>query len=378
MRLRKSIFLVFGFILVVAIVAYVVRGKRPLSANEEEVVLVKRGDVILKATETGSLEPANTVEIKSEQSGEVKRLLVRAGDAVKTGQPLAAIQQESNQAKRVAEARAAIEEERLDWEEAQRKHERVAELFEKGFVARKEMEETEKDKSNAKIKYDLARRQLLLTLGGNQALYEKYLKRDLTDQTADEFTIYAPLSGTVIEIEVAEGEIVSSGTSTVTGGTTLMRIADLSRMWVKTKINEVNISQVREGQPVEVRLDAILGHLYQGKVVKISRKGEKVNNVVTYEVTIGLLDSDPRLMPSMTANVDIITRVARNVLYLPLIAIVQEGGSDAVTVRLSGGEIVTKPIKVAFKNETVAVADDGIHEGDQLLLPKGDRKENSR
>lgn len=372
-------FWVFGLILVVTIGVYVVRGnKRHLSANEEEVALVKRGDVILKATETGSLEPEHTVEIKSEQSGEVKRLLVRAGDTVKAGQPLVAIQQESNQAKRVAESRAAVEEERLDWEGAEREHERVTELFEKGFVARKEMEEAEKDKINAKIKYDLAKRQLLLTLGGNQALYQKYLKRDLTDQSADEFTIYAPLSGTVIDIEVSEGEIVSSGTSTVTGGTTLMRIADLSRMWVKMKINEVNISQVREGQPVEVRLDAVPGHLYQGKVVKISRKGEKVNNVVTYEVTIGLLGSDPRLMPSMTANVDIITRVAKNVLYLPLTAIVQKGGSDAVTVRLPGGEIVTKPIDVVFKNETVAVVEDGMHEGDQILLPKGDRKENSR
>jgi HlyD family secretion protein len=280
------------------------------------------------------------------------------------------IQQESNQAKRVAEARATIEQERLNWEDAQREYARGSELFEKGFVARKELENIEKTRSNAKIKYDLAKRQLLLTLGGNQALYARYLTRDLSNPEADEFTLYAPIAGTVIEVKISEGEIVSSGTSTVTGGTTLMRIADLSQMRVETKINEVNISQVREGQAAEVRLDAIPDRLYHGKVVKISPKGEKVNNVVTYEVIIGLLESDPRLMPSMTANVDIILHVAKQVLYLPLMAITREGGKDSVIIRLPDGTGQTRPIHVALKNETVAVVDEGVQEGNQILLQK--------
>ncbi len=363
------------FVLIAGIATF--RGKGRHAAADEEIVVVKRGDVIAKATETGSLEPTNIAEIKSEQSGEVKKLYVRAGDTIRAGQPLAMIQQESNQARRVAEARAAIEQERLNLEEAERENNRMKELFEKGFVARKELENAQKLRDNAQIKYDLSKRQLLLTLSGNKALYEKYLKRDLTSDEADEFTIYSPLPGTILELNVSVGEIVSSGTSTVTGGTTMMKIADLSKMWVKTQINEVNIGRVEAGQPAEIRLDAIPNQAYHGRVVKISPKGEKNNNIVTYEVTIELDNSDQRLKPSMTANIDIITNVAKDVLYLPLIALNQTDGKNAVTLRLPTGENQVRPITPGLKNETVAAIIEGLKEGDQVILPKQNSKERA-
>lgn len=361
--------------LIAAVAAF--RGKGRHAAADEEIVVVKRGEVIAKATETGSLEPTNIVEIKSEQSGEVKKLTVRAGDAVQAGQPLAVIQQESNQARRVAEARASIEQERLNLEEAEREHNRMKELFEKGFVARKELENAQKLRDNARIKFDLAKRQLLLTLSGNKALYEKYLKRELTSDEPDDFTIYSPLSGTILELNVSEGEIVSSGTSTVTGGTTMMKIADLSKMWVKTQINEVNIGRIEVGQSTEIRLDAVSNQIYRGRVVKISPKGEKNNNIVTYEVTIEMDNSDQRLKPSMTANIDIITEVAKDVLYLPLIALNQTGGKATVILRLPSGENQLRPITLGLKNETVAVIAEGLQEGNQVVLPKQGAKERA-
>lgn len=373
---KKAITLTLVILIMIAGIA-TFRGKGRHAAADEEIVVVKRGDVVAKATETGSLEPTNIVEIKSEQSGEVRKLYVRSGDTVEAGQPLATIQQESNQARRVAEARAAIEQERLNLEEARREHNRMKELFEKGFVARKELENAEKLRENAQIRYDLAKRQLLLTLSGNKALYEKYLKRDLTSDEADEFTIYSPLPGTILELNVSVGEIVSSGTSTVTGGTTMMKIADLSKMWVKTKINEVNIGQVETGQPAEIRLDAVSNQVYRGRVVRISPKGEKNNNIVTYEVTIELDNSDQRLKPSMTANIDIITNIAKDVLYLPLIALNQSGGKAAVTLRLPSGEDQVRPITLGLKNETAAVIAEGLKEGDQVILPKQNSKERA-
>jgi len=372
MKKSLAVFLIITA-LVVMVVAF--RGRERGAAFDEEILVVKRGEVIAKATETGSLEPTNIVEIKSEQAGEVKKLYVRPGDTVQIGQPLATIQQESNQAKRVAEARANIDQEKLNLEEAEREANRMKELFEKGFISRKEMETAQKMKDNAKIKYDLSKRQLLLTLSGNRALYEKYLKRDLNSNESDDITLYSPLSGTILERNVSVGEIVSSGTSGFSGGTTLMKLADLSKMWVKTKINEVNIGQIQVGQPAEVRLDAIPNQVYQGKVVKISPKGEKNNNVVTYEVTIELINSDQRLMPLMTANVDIITHVAKDVLYLPLIAFTRAEGKEAVTIRPPTGAKRIQPVSIGLKNETVAVITDGLNEGDQVILPKRTAKE---
>ena len=366
----KKVGLTLILLILAAAVLYAFRlnGRRP--AAPEETVRVLRGDLIVKEAETGSLEPINVVEIKSEQAGEVKRLYIHAGDTVKAGQPLATIQQESNQARKVAEVRAAIEQERLNLEEAEREWGRAKELFEKGFISRKEMESSEKAKENAKIKHDLAKRQLLLTLGGNRALYEKYLQRDLNSREVDEFTIDSPLSGTVIEVDISEGEIVSSGATAVSGGTTLMRIADLSKMWVKTKINEVNIGRIQVGQPVEVRLDAVPDQVYRGSVVKISPKGEKVNNIVTYEVTIELMNSDQRLMPSMTANIDILTRVEKDVLTLPLNALEKAEGKERVLYRSPTGERQFRAVEVGAKNETMAVIRDGLQEGDLVVIPR--------
>jgi len=350
-------------------------GKREAAINEQSV-FVKRGDVIVKAAEIGSLEPTHIVEIKSEQAGEVKQLFVEVGDTVETGQALATIQQESMQARRVAEARAAIEQEALNLKEAERESKRMQELFKKGFVARKEVENAEHALENAQIRTQLAKRNLLLTLSGNQALFEKILAKDLSEEALDDFTLHAPLNGRVLEVLVSVGEIVSSGTSTVTGGTALMRIADLSNMWVKTKINEVNIGKIAEGQSAQIRLDAIPETVYEGRVAKIAPKGEKTDNVVTYEITIALANSDHRLMPSMTANVDIITEVAQDVFYLPLSAITEEGGKATVRLKKTSGEIETRALGLGLKNETEAVITEGLQEGDEVLLPQRASKED--
>ena len=134
----------------------------------EKTVAVQRGDVVLRATETGSLEPMTVVEIKSEQAGEVKTLHVRAGNVVTVGQTLVTLQQEANQARRIAEARAAIEQTRLKTDAAEREQTRMQALFDAGFVARVELEEVERRAESAALEHDLAQRQLLLTLGGNR------------------------------------------------------------------------------------------------------------------------------------------------------------------------------------------------------------------
>jgi len=372
--MRKKIIFIFLLLLLVVMV-YAFRGKRHPAMIEEDHIAVLRGDVIARATETGALVPVNAVEIKSEQAGEVKQFFVQAGSRVTAGTLLATLQPESNQVQRVAEARARVSQGQLSWEDAQTEHQRMSELFAKGFISKKEMEGAKKKAENEKIQYELAKRQLLLTLGSNKALYQKVLKMDLTMEAMDAFSVFSPISGTVLEVNVSEGQIVSSGMSAVTGGTTLMRISDLSKMWIKTKINEVNIGQVQEGQKSEIRLDAIPNKVYQGTVVKISPKGEKNDNVITYEVTIEILNPDQRLMPSMTANVDIITAVEKNVLTLPLIVLTKFNGRDAVLLPSIGEAKKYQLVEVGLKNDTVAVIIKGLSEGDKVLLPKKKVKE---
>jgi multidrug efflux pump subunit AcrA (membrane-fusion protein) len=329
---------------------------------------VKRGDVQIKIIETGSLEPMAVVEIKSEQSGEIKKLYVQEGDKVTRGASLATIQLESNLARQAAQFRANVETEELNVKEAQRELERQRILLEKGFVSKKEVETAEKNLESAKIKHDLAKRQLFLLLGGNREVYQRYLERNLSSDQQDEFIIASPTSGTVIELKVSQGEIIASGTSTVGGGTPLMKIADLHKMRVISKINEVNISKVKIGQPVEIRLDAVSGKSYHGVVTHISPQGEKANNIVTYEVTMEIDSPDESLKPSMTANVDIITETLKGVLFLPVEAVAREGTEDVVYIHEKGRKVPVK-VKVQTKTETLAVITEGLKEGDMIMVP---------
>jgi len=341
---------------------------QPKSAIADRTVTVKKGRVVAKLAETGSLEPLVVVEIKSEQSGEVRRLFVGEGDRVAAGQPLVIIQQELSQARQAAQFRADLEEERLNKEEAKRELDRQRELHLKGFASLREVEEAEIKYKRAKVKFDLAKRQLLLVLGGSREILNQYLERDLDSDELDLFQIRAPASGIVIELGVQEGEKITSGTATVGGGTALMRIANLSRMLVISSINEINITSVKLEQQVEIQIDAIPDHLYHGEVVAIAPKGERVDNVVTYQVTIEMKDSDDRAKPSMTANVDIITGAYEDVLYIPIEVLDREKGRDVVYVKKNGIR-QAQPVKILAKTENVAVISDGLKENDKVLIP---------
>lgn len=356
---------------------------RSNSAKENEgdrIAVVKRSDITLKVIETGSVEPATIIELKSEQSGQVKQLFVNAGDRVKRGQALAVIQQEAAQAQMAAQYRADLEREQLTLQEAERQLARNRTLVEKGFLSKQELETTEKDVETAKIRHELARRQLKLSLGGDDQALERYLARPLQSDHLEEFTVVSPVDGSVITINVERGETINSVSSTVTGGTALMKLADLSRLVVKTKINEVNIARVAVGQPVEIRLDAIPGRVYHGKVGLVAPQGIRTDNIVTYEVTIPVSDAEAglkaALKPSMTANIDILTGTLPRALSLPVEAIDHQSGHDYVWFR-SGTTLAKRPVTVSQRTETEAILLDqptadspSLHEGDQVVIPK--------
>jgi HlyD family secretion protein len=379
-RSTLLILLVAGIILAGALFIFYGRSNSAKDGDAERVAVVKRGDIMLKVIETGSVEPATVVELKSEQSGQVKQLFVNAGDRVTRGQPLAVIQQDAAQAQMAAQYRADLEREQLTLQQAERQLDRNRALLDKGFLSKQDVETSQQDVETAKIRYELARRQLKLALGGDDQALERYLSHPLQSDHLEEFTVTSPVEGSVITIDVEKGETINSVSSTVTGGTVLMKLADLSRLVVKTKINEVNIERVKPGQPVEIRLDAIPGKVYHGTVGLIAPQGVRTDNIVTYEVTIPFTDADldlkPSLKPSMTANIDILTGTLHQALSLPVEAIDHQSGHDYVWLQ-TGTAPSKRPVTVSQRTETEAILLDQptagsppLHEGDQVVIPK--------
>ena len=137
-------------------------------------------------------------------------------------------------------------------------------------------------------------------------------------------TIKAPMAGTVTLLAIEEGEIVTSGRSAFSQSPPLMTIADLSRMVVKTYINEVDMERLRLNQRAEIKVDAYQEKKYEGRVYEISPSGQEQDNIISFEVMIEVVGSPEELRPGMSADVDIITYEEKNVLLLPLDALIKQ------------------------------------------------------
>lgn len=366
-----------------------------------KTAIVQRGDLVVKVTETGRVEPKTTVEIKSKVGGEIVRLPVKEGDGVKKGDLLVEmdttdLRSRLNQAKadleavkaklsallagerpqEIARARESLKQTEIRLSDASLKLDRQKELFSQGFISKQEVDTAQKEYELAQSSCNAASQQLSLVLEGAreqdiasaratvlraEAGHEQALQ-DLKDAK-----IYAPLAGTIIEKNVEEGEVITSGMTNTGGGTLILIIADLSKMMVKTDINEVDIAKIKTGQAVEITLDAIREKTYHGRVTDIASSGKIEGNIVTYEVTIEILDADKRLKPAMTADVDIIAAERKDVLYAPLEAIIEKGRRKEVFV-IKDGKFTPRQIKTGLQDETSVEIIEGLTKGEEVKL----------
>ncbi len=363
--MRKKLFVVIATILMIiaGLVLWKVRHQATaIDKLKLSQAIVKRGSITLKVTESGRVEPLTMVNIKSDFAGEVKSLLVDEGTVVEPGDTLAIIQLEATQSQQVANAWATLQRMKLELESAHRDLERKRELLEKGFIAKKEVEDAEKLYEDCKINYELAKRQLRLLLGGADINPEELAANEVTL-----IAIKSPVSGVVINLNVEEGEMITSGTRTYGGGTVLMTIADLSKMIVKARINEIDVAKLKVGQPVQIGFDAIRGKVYHGKVRKISPTGTVEQNIVVYPVEVDILDADSLIKPGMTADIDIIVGEAHNVLLVPKTAIIQRDDHKFVKV-LRHGTPRPQPVITGLEDNVNVEIKQGLSEGDTVLL----------
>ncbi|MFU8827595.1 MAG: efflux RND transporter periplasmic adaptor subunit, partial [Brevefilum sp.] len=142
----------------------------------------------------------------------------------------------------------------------------------------------------------------------------------------DSPTIKAPFSAVVTDLPTQVGDVVQMGTKAV-------QLDNLSDLRLKVQISEIDIPQVRVGQPAQLVFDAYFESTFTGEVTEISPVGTTVQGVVEYTVTIKMLDADVRIRPGMTAAVTILIEEIEDVFVIPNDAIVSSNGQDQVYVR---------------------------------------------
>jgi HlyD family secretion protein len=183
----------------------------------------------------------------------------------------------------------------------------------------------------------------------------------LAEAALAQASLTAPFTGTVTDLDVMTGDIVSAGT-------TALRIDDLSKLYIELMISEMDIPTVKVGQEASVVFDAISDKEYHAVVTQISMVASVSQGVVNYPVTVQITDADASILPSMTAAVNIIVEKVENVLTVPNNALRTSNGQRSVTVMFEGQQI-SVPVTVGLAGDSSSeVVGDQLREGDTVVL----------
>ena len=182
-----------------------------------------------------------------------------------------------------------------------------------------------------------------------------------SEATLDMARITAPFAGNITSIDVLAGDKISPGTPG-------FRIDDLSRLLVEVEISEVDINRVALGQPVTLNFDAVLDQVYNGVVVEKGLIGTSLQGVVSFPVTVELMDADEAIKPGMTAAVNIIVEQIENVVLVPNRAVRVRNGDRVVYLLVDGVITPTMVVLGATSDLYSEILEGDVNVGDEVIL----------
>ncbi|MBR1380352.1 MAG: efflux RND transporter periplasmic adaptor subunit [Alphaproteobacteria bacterium] len=279
--------------MVVWIICSMLFGGNKSQRAEYATAVIMRGDIRQVVTATGEIRPVNTVSVGSQVSGTIDNLYVDYNSKVTKGEKLLTIEPSVLQAS-VDEAKASLDSAVSQRNYAKNEYTRNKTLYNAGYIARSEMEQSQTNYEQAESAVVRA-----------QSQYDKAVTN------LGYATIVSPVDGTIISRKVDVGQTVAASFQTPD----LFEIAeDLSKMQIETSVSEADIGMIREGQNVTFTVDAYANQTFAGMVRQIRLSPTTTSNVVVYTVVIDVDNSDLRLMPGMTAFVTIIVSEKTDVL----------------------------------------------------------------
>jgi len=382
---------------------------KPLFKTSE----VLRGDLSVKISATGIVEPNFKVEVKSKASGEVLSFPFEEGDSVVKDALLLQLDK-SDEKRNVAKASAElssstaklkkaktalliqknkyetdlqssesdIETALANLKEAKDKLKRQSELFENKFVSRESLDQ-------AKTLYKLNQEKLVqaetrlqtvkdsihdITMKENEIeLVQSEVKRsrisvDEVEERLQETEIFAPINGVIIEKFVEEGQIIASGISNVNGGTAIATIADMSHLFIIADIDETDIGSIKTGHVVQITADAFPQQAFKGKVTRIAPQGVIENSITIFKVKIEVEGPGKKILkPMMSANIDIVTHSVKDTIYTTRAGIRKDEEGEFAVVLLDD-EPEKVRVTIGIKNPIDIQIVNGLSPGDDLIL----------
>ncbi len=335
------------------------------AANQKPLIeTIRRVDLKDLISNTGALEAIVKIDLKSEASGRVDTLYVDEGARVRKGQKILRIDPERLLTQR-EKLNLKVEKAKLQFEMARRNYDNATQLAGFGKIAANQVEDL-------KNQFEL----------GRLGLDESRLELRDVEKELENTIIRSPMDGVLVSLDVAEGEIVVSATSSNSGGTAIGTVADVSHLEVVTDVGEVDYPKIRIGMPAEISMASGPGRGTTGRIIFVSMAAKRQDNslVSNFRVRISIDSLLQGMVPGVNVNVDLVLMERKGVLGVPFTMVQQNRrGTEVRTTVLMASDRKSRAIKVGETDYRFYEVLEGLKEGDQVIkLPSGERNNARR
>lgn len=417
--MKRKLFIIFVILILVGVGLWWGFGRANKNGKNNLVLnthTVRRGDLLITVSGSGTLEAERSLDITSKVSGTVT-YVVEEGKRVREGEVLVKIDpidyqntykqaliayknyensyeqaklsyeiQKRQLEKNLKDAQISRDNAYIEYQNAKDNLERIKELFKKGFASQSDLDTAEFNFERAKnslaqaeanlrlVKenYDSQLKNLQKDLEASKLSLEK-AKIDLSNakRNLDNTIIKAPFSGIVSNVNIVRGQNISSSL-------VLMTLLDTKNMELYLEVDETDIGKVSVGLPVRITLDAFPDEEFEGKVIRISPTATIVNNIPIFKVRIRIPNEDLRLKVGMSADGDIILLERKNVLLVPLKAVQRTERRSYVEVARPNGERELVRVTLGEDDGTNVIVESGLKEGDIVVIPSSSAPSTDR
>ncbi|MDD5772943.1 MAG: efflux RND transporter periplasmic adaptor subunit [bacterium] len=305
----------------------------------------------------------------------------------------------------IKRAQSNLEKAKSNLDLAQSQYERLSKLNEKGFVSKDDIESAKTKLESAQSDYEQALQSLELTKtpatkedldmarfqitqaeldlqkAQQKVVSEESREQDIitaqTDVVKDKVALQlaednlkdtrvtAPMAGTILQTNVAEGTVISSGMSLNSIGTTIAVMANLTKVYIDADVDETDIGKIQVGQSVKITVDAFPKKNFEGRIIRIAPLGVIVQNVTTFNVRVEIKNPSIILKPGMNASLEMITSEGKDVLFIPNDSIKDKDKTKIVYV-IKDDKSVEREVKTGVNNWEFTEIVSGLEEGDVI------------
>jgi HlyD family secretion protein len=330
---------------------------------------VERRDLAQIVKATGELQPRVQVNISAHVVGKIDKLYVQEGDLIRKGQPFLRLEQQAFLALRdqwaaqLRSSQTAVQQAKVSLADARVKLARAQKLKSEGISTQQDLEGAQLAESSARLALDTA----------NEAVGQTDANLIKAQDDLTKTTIYSPLTGRVITLNAKEGEVVVSGTMN-NPGSVIGIIADMADINAEVDVDETEIVNVKLGQEAVLRVDALPGREYKGKVMEVGSSGYNRANqpdVTFFKVKILIDHPDDNLRARMSVRAEIRTASRPGALTVPIQAVVERepekgGKARQVVFVIEGGKAHQRPVEIGISDETHVELTSGVKPGEQV------------